>query len=210
MSIKLILVDDHILFLEGLHSILSKEIGIEILGKAKDGLELFQLIKQGSVPDIVVSDIRMPILDGIDIAKLLKKEYPNIKIIALTMLDQESEVINMLDAGAKGYVVKNADKKELIDAINNVALGNHYISKRFEGIYERWGAKEQATEEVKLTRRERQILELIVRGKTSLQMAKELHLSHHTIDTHRKNIHKKIGIKSNVALVKHAQKWLNM
>ncbi len=210
MTTQLILLDDHVLFLEGLNSILSGEIGIEILATAKNGLELLQLLEQGHKPDIIISDIRMPIMDGIVITKMFKTKYPSISIIALTMLDQESDVIEMLDAGAKGYIVKNADKKELIEAINMVAQGKYYLSPRFAAIYEEWVTKKQVSIGTQLTRRERQILELLVRGKSSLQMAKQLHLSRFTIDTHRKNIHKKLGIRNNIALVRHAQKWLDI
>ncbi len=210
MRIRVILVDDHILFLEGLASILSKELGIEIIGTAKNGIELFNLVTQEEKPHVVLSDIRMPIMDGITITKLMKKEYPTIAIIALSMLDQESEVMEMLDAGAKGYIVKNAEKKELVQAIHSVVSGNIYVSQKFQSIYKRWLSKETIKDELKITRREQQILILIAQGKSSLQIAEELHLSRFTVDTHRKNIHKKLGIKSNVGLARYAQKWLNV
>jgi len=210
MRTRVILVDDHILFLEGLSSILTKELGIDIIGTAKNGIELFNLVAQEEKPHVILSDIRMPIMDGIAITKLMKKEYPAISIIALSMLDQESEVVEMLDAGAKGYIVKNAEKKELVDAIHTVASGNFYISKRFQPIYKRWLSKETIKDNLKITRREQQILILIAQGKSSLQIAEELHLSRFTVDTHRKNIHKKLGIKSNVGLARYAQNWLNL
>lgn len=209
MSVKILLADDHQLFLDGLTAILKQEIGIEILGTVNNGYELLKLIEHGSKPDVVLSDVRMPIMDGIVVTRTLKKNFPQIPVIALTMFDQESDVHDMLEAGAMGYVIKKAEKKELVEAIHTVAKGQKYFSKQLAGIYEEWSRKDTDRLRKDLTRRERQILRLIIRGKTSLQMAEELRLSRFTIDTHRKNIHKKLGIKSNISLVKYADEWLN-
>ena len=207
MSIKIILVDDHKLFLNGLESILKHEIGIQILGTATNGLELLDLM-EAHTPDIVITDIRMPIMDGITITKLFNKKFPRTSIIALTMFDQEEDVIEMLDAGARGYVIKNSEKDELVNAIHTIAKGGYYLSQKFKGIHEYWATKEKQPSNLKLTRREKQILDLLVKGKTSKQMAKQLNLSRFTIDTHRKNIHKKLGVKSNLSLVQLAPKIL--
>lgn len=208
MNIDLILVDDHKLFLDGLKSILEKEIGISVLAIASNGIELLDLMEKCS-PHILLTDIRMPIMDGIAITKLFRKKYPRTEVIALSMFDQEDDVFEMLDAGAKGYIVKNVDKEELVKAIHQVAQGKFYLSPKFDSTFKKWSAKEIPNVKTKLTRRERQILLLLSRGKTSQQMAKELNLSHFTIDTHRKNIHKKLGIKSNVALAKEALKYID-
>ncbi|UJH68423.1 response regulator transcription factor [Allomuricauda sp. SCSIO 65647] len=208
MSVKIILVDDHKLFLNGLESILKNELGIHVVGTATNGLELLELMEQHT-PQIILTDIRMPIMDGIAITKLFQKKYPKTSIIALSMFDQEDDVVEMLDAGAKGYIIKNAEKEELVEAIHAVSKGGHYFSPKFKGIHEKWTAQEKQVKDLKLTRRERQILALLARGKTSQQMAKELNLSRFTIDTHRKNIHKKLGIKSNLILAKQAGKYLD-
>ena len=207
MKIKLILVDDHKLFLDGLQSILKDEIGIHIIATATNGLELLELMENNK-PHIILTDIRMPVMDGIAITKLFKKKYPNTAIIALSMFDQEDDVLEMLDAGAMGYVVKNVEKDELVKAIHCVAKGKFFLSPKFKRVFETWSAKEVQTKNLKLTRRERQILDLLVRGKTSQQMAEQLNLSRFTIDTHRKNIHKKLGIKSNLKLAKEAAKYI--
>ena len=206
MSVDIILVDDHKLFLDGLDSILKSELGIQVIGTATNGLELLDLMEMHQ-PAIVLTDIRMPVMDGIAITKLFKKKYPRTAIIALSMFDQEEDVIEMLDAGAKGYVIKNVEKEELVKAIHQVSQGGFYFSPKFEGIHERWTAREGKGTALKLTRREREILRLLARGKTSQQMAEQLHLSRFTIDTHRKNIHKKLGIKSNLALAREAAKY---
>ncbi len=208
MSVKIVLVDDHKLFLNGLESILKNELGIDVIGTATNGLELLELMERHS-PQIILTDIRMPIMDGIAITKLFQKKYPRTSIIALSMFDQEDDVVEMLDAGAKGYVIKNAEKRELVEAIHAVSNGMHYFSPKFKGIHEKWTAMERQSKDLKLTRRERQILTLLAKGRTSQQMAQELNLSRFTIDTHRKNIHKKLGIKSNLILAKEASKYLN-
>lgn len=205
--IRVILVDDHKLFVDGLRSILKKEIGIEVMATANNGLELLDLMESHK-PDILLTDIRMPILDGMAITELFKKKYPNTAVLVLSMLDQEEDVIEMLNAGAKGYLVKNEETEELIKAIHEVAKGHYYFSTKFKNIYQKWASNESFTEKIKLTRRERQILELIASGKTSMQMAHALNLSKYTIDTHRKNIHKKLGTKSNLALAREAPKYL--
>lgn len=207
MSVKILLADDHKLFLDGLESIFKDEIGVKVLGTATNGLELLELMEK-MTPNIVLTDIRMPVMDGIAITKLFQKKYPNTAIIALSMFDQEEDVIEMLNAGAKGYIIKNAEKDELLSAIHAISKGGVYFSPKFKGIHEKWQAKEQPRNQVKLTRRERQILELLARGKTSQQMAKQLNLSRFTIDTHRKNIHKKLGIKSNLKLAKEAIRYI--
>jgi len=207
MSVNVILVDDHKLFLNGLESILKNELGIQVVGMATNGLELLELMELHN-PQIILTDIRMPIMDGIAITKLFQKKYPKTAVIALSMLDQEDDVVAMLDAGARGYLIKNAEKEELVQAIHTVALGKPYFSPKFKGIHEKWTAMERRTNNLKLTRRERQILGLLARGKTSQQMAEELNLSRFTIDTHRKNIHKKLGVKSNLILAKEAGKYL--
>ncbi|MGH1385926.1 response regulator [Kordia sp.] len=208
MSIKIIIADDHQLFIDGIKSILSKEIGISIIGEVNNGLQLYKLIEEGLLPNVVLTDIRMPVLDGVSVTKMLSKDYPNIKVLALSMYDQSLDVIEMLDAGAKGYVTKNVEKAKLIQAIHTLAKGDYYISDTLPEDIKAWFSNENINSEETLTRREKEILHLIAKGRTTIEMAKELKLSRFTIDTHRKNIHKKLGIKSNTGLVKYALKNL--
>jgi two-component system nitrate/nitrite response regulator NarL len=208
MSLKLLLVDDHELFMNGLQSIFQREIGIEVIGTVTNGFEALKFIDIHT-PDVVLTDIRMPILDGVSLVKQLAESHPNIPVIALSMFDQDADIIEMLDAGAKGYVLKKSNSKALISAINTVAKGELYFSEEFKTVYEHWKKnKDIHVEKVNLTRRERQVLELVVKGRSSLQIAETLNLSRYTVDTHRKNIHKKTGIKSNVDLVRLAGDWL--
>lgn len=202
MKIDVIIADDHQLFIDGIKSILSNEINLSIIAEANNGLELIKLLENGAHPDIIITDIRMPVMDGIAATKVLTKEYPRIPVLALTMFDQSPDVMEMLEAGAKGYVTKDVQKDELINAIHLLISGERYFSSNLPVDLKTWFEKE--TEEIELTRREKEILVLLSRGRTTLQIARELKLSKFTIDTHRKNIHKKLGIKSNVGLVRYA------
>lgn len=205
MTINIIIADDHQLFIDGIKSILSKAIDITTIGEANNGLEVLKLLEDGITPDVILTDIRMPIIDGIQLTKTISKTYPNLKVLALSMFDQTADVIEMLNAGAKGYVTKNVDKSELIEALHTLVKGNYYISKNLPFDIQDWFEKKLGhAQESNLTKRETEILQLIAKGRTSIQIAKHLKLSKYTIDTHRKNIHKKLGIKSNTGLVNFA------
>ena len=203
MNIDIIIADDHQLFIDGLKSILASEIGITIIGEANNGLEVIKLIENGLLPDIVLTDIRMPIVDGIAVTKMLTQEHPNISVLAVSMYDQRIDVMEMMQAGAKGYVTKDVEKKELILAIHTLMKGELYFSKNLPDNMKDWFEAENNPKEKNLTRREKEILQLLVKGRTSLEMADQLKISRYTIDTHRKNIHKKLGIKTNTGLVKY-------
>ncbi len=209
MSIDIVIADDHKIFIDGLKSILSKKIGIRIVGEAKNGLEIIKLLENGCQPDIIITDIRMPIIDGISLTKILTKEYPNIPVLALSMHDQSADVVEMLEAGAKGYLTKDIDIEELVQAINTIMKGNHYFSKNLPKDIQTWFNTDRNSGKHILTRREKEILQLISNGRTTLQIAQQLKLSRFTIDTHRKNIHKKLGIKSNTGLVNYTLKHLS-
>jgi len=208
MNIKIIIADDHQLFLDGIKSILSKEIGISIIGEATNGLELIKLIDKEPKPNIIITDIRMPIIDGISATRILTKEYPKIPILALTMYDQSADVIEMLEAGAKGYVTKDVEKRELVLAIHTLIKGESYFSDNLPADIKNWAVTNNSFGKKTLTRREKEILHLVVKGRTTLQIAQQLKISKYTVDTHRKNIHKKLNIKSNTGLVNYALKNL--
>jgi DNA-binding NarL/FixJ family response regulator len=207
MTIRIVIADDHQLFIDGIKSILSKEIGIQIVGEANNGLELIKCI-DSTKPDVVLTDIRMPIMDGVNVTRTLSKEHPEIAVLAVSMYDQQVDVIEMLEAGAKGYVTKNVEKKELLEAIHTLFKGESYVSKNLPINIKDWLSTAQKPQQELLTRREKEIVRLIARGRTTLQIAESLNLSKYTIDTHRKNIHKKLGIKSNTGLVSYALKNL--
>lgn len=204
MHIKLIIADDHRLFIDGIRSIFDRELGLEIIAEAGNGLELVKLLEAGYKPDLIITDIRMPIMDGIAATRIITKKYPRIPILALTMFDQSIDVSEMLEAGARGYITKEVDRDELIQAIHALMAGNKYFSSKLSVDLGDWEQTNLNGEQIALTKREIEILKLLSRGRTTLQMAQELKLSKFTIDTHRKNIHKKLGTKSNAALINYA------
>ncbi|MEP2937469.1 MAG: response regulator transcription factor [Gilvibacter sp.] len=208
MTIRIVIADDHQLFIDGIKSILNKEIGIEIVGEANNGLELVKCI-EATNPNVVLTDIRMPIMDGVAVTRTLTQEHPNIAVLAVSMYDQSVDVIEMLEAGAKGYVTKNVEKKELLEAIHTLYKGDSYVSKNLPVNINEWLQTAQKPQQELLTRREKEIVRMIARGRTTLQIAESLNLSKYTVDTHRKNIHKKLGIKSNTGLVSYALKNLS-
>ena len=209
MTIKIIIADDHQLFIDGIKSILSKAIDIVTIGEANNGFEVIQLLENNLEPDVIITDIRMPGMDGITLTKTISKKHPKIKILALSMFDQTVDVIEMLNAGAKGYVTKNVDKSELITALHALVKGDYYFSNNLPKDIQDWFNKEHLKfSETLLTKRETEILQLIAKGRTSIQIANYLKISKYTVDTHRKNIHKKLGIKSNTGLVNYAIKHL--
>ncbi|QGY42149.1 response regulator [Maribellus comscasis] len=210
MKIKVAIADDHKLFIDGIKSILSNQIDVKIVIEAANGLELVKAVEKGPLPNVIVTDIRMPVMDGIAATKILTKNYPNIPVLALTMFDQSADVFEMLEAGAKGFVTKEADKQELLAALKSLLNGKKYFSKNLPENFNSWFSSTPDENELALTRREKEILGLIAKGRTTLQMATELKLSKFTIDTHRKNIHKKLGIKSNTGLVNYALKNLDL
>jgi len=201
---KILIADDHQLFIDGITSILSQVPGISVIGEATNGLELISLLNKGVKPDIIITDIRMPVVDGVIATRMISKDFPEIPILALSMYDQAADVIEMLEAGAKGYVTKDVEKKELRLAIKSLLEGQYYFSKNLPGDFQGWFRNKKNNEDKVLTKRETEILELIAKGRSSLEIAKALKISKFTIDTHRKNIHKKLGIKSNTGLVNYA------
>ncbi|MEL6123988.1 MAG: response regulator transcription factor [Bacteroidota bacterium] len=207
MIVRIVIADDHQLFIDGIKSILRHEIGLEVVGEANDGLRLLQLIERGVHTDLVMTDIRMPIMDGINLTKVLSKDYPSLPVLALSMYEQPADVVEMISAGAKGYIVKNAGKTEMIQAIHAVSSGQTFYTKKLR---EQVDAEMQDRSNIapKLTRREKEILLLISRDRTSQQIAEELHISKYTVDTHRKNIHRKLGIQTNSGLIKYALQQL--
>lgn len=202
MKVKIIIADDHQLFIDGIKSILTNEIGISIVGEANNGLQVIQLLESGICADVILTDIRMPVMNGIATTRLLAKQFPKIPVLALSMYDQPSDIQEMLDAGALGYIVKNSGKQELIKAIHALHQGRKYLSKDLEQ-YQLEGGR-TGSKQYPLSRREKQIVALIAKGRTSHQIAEELHISKLTVDSHRKNIYKKLGLKTVAGLIKFA------
>ena len=208
-NIKVLLADDHTIVRKGLCSLLEEEEGIEVIGEAEDGREAIKLVEKLH-PDIVVMDIAMPGLNGLEATRQLRRLYPEIKILILSMYANEEYVFQTLQAGAEGYLVKKAAPSELVLAIKAVHQGNSFLStsisrtvineyiRRADKISEGDNAFEN------LTARETEVLQLITEGRKNREIAELLYISIKTVETHRAHIMDKLDIHSTAELTQYA------
>lgn len=207
MNARIILADDHNLMRRGLISLLSQQPDMDVIGEAKDGREALNLVRDLN-PDIVVMDIAMPDLNGIEATRQIRAELPKIKIIALSMHSDESFVIEMFKAGVSGYLLKDCAINELISAIHAVLAGKVYLSPEIAGIVVKDFLRDSKENDPStfsvLTPREREVLQLIAEGKTTKMIAEILSISFKTVDTHRQQIMKKLDIHTIANLTKYA------
>jgi two-component system response regulator NreC len=204
---RILIADDHGIVREGLRSMIEKEPDMEVVGEAEDGMETVELAKQLS-PDVIVMDISMPNLNGIEATRLILSENPKIKIIVLSIHVEKHIVKEILSAGAAGYVLKTYLFEELSRALRSVMVNGYYLSPKVTSIvvgeYLDDSAKIHTGDKVKLTDREREVLQLIAEGKTSKQIALILHVSPKTIETHRRKLLDKIEVSGVAELTKYA------
>ena len=205
--VKVIIVDDHEIFRNGLKMVLNKLKYIEVVGEASNGQEFLELIRTCPT-DIVLLDIEMPIMNGIDAAKIAIKEQPDIRIIALTMFNDEDYIQSMMDAGAKGFLIKNISKDTLDKAIQMVAMGGNYYSEELFDFFTRKVSKEEEKPkiEIHLTSREKEILQLLVEGLSNKEIGERLFVSERTIVGHKTNLLAKTSCKNTVNLLAFAIK----
>ena len=199
MAIKVFIVDDHYMVIEGIRSLLQNEKNVEWTGHAMNAASCFAFLRQQQ-PDIILMDINLPDKSGIDLCKEVKEAYPRIFIIGLSTFNQQSFIQKMMDNGASGYVLKNATQQELMEAIEIVAKGKTYLSDEVSRSLRR---NEDDTIPV-LTRREKEVLELIAEGMTNNEIAEKIFISASTVDTHRKNLLAKMPARNTAELVKLA------
>lgn len=209
-AIKLILVDDHQIVRDGIKSLLGDYAGIEIIGEAGDCYQLFFMLEDQQ-PDVLLLDISLPKMSGIEVAQKLKNNHPNIKVIMLSMHTNEDFILNALKAGAKGYLPKNTTRKELIAAIQDVNQGKEYFSAEISQIILKSYVKKAQTgtnlddeDAARLTRRETEVLKLVAEGKQNAEIANELFISTRTVESHRTHIMKKLELNNTVDMVKYA------
>jgi DNA-binding NarL/FixJ family response regulator len=206
MAIKIILADDHRIIREGLRALLEKEPGVEVLGEAADGRTTVKLCRE-LVPDVVIMDITMPDLNGIEATHQILSEMPEIKVIALSMHSDKRFVSEMLNAGALAYLLKDAAFEELSDALRAVNSNQLYLSAQLEGLKDYLGrvrTTQAFDSSPALTAREREVLQLLAEGKTTHQIASSLCLSGKTVAAHRAQIMNKLGLTSIAELTKYA------
>ena len=198
MVTKTFIVDDHYMVIEGIRSLLQNEKSIEWMGHAMNAASCLAFLNK-QLPDVILMDINLPDISGIDLCKEVKTKYPSVFIIGLSTFNQQSFIQKMMDNGASGYVLKNATQEELTSAIETVMKGKTYLSEEAS----RTLRKENAANIV-LTRREKEVLELIADGMTNAEIAQKLFISVTTVDTHRKNLLAKFETKNTAALIKIA------
>lgn len=196
--IRIVIAEDHQALIDGIKLALEFEEGITVIGEANDGEALIELVRLKQ-PDVVITDIRMPKCDGISATRIIKKEFPTIHVIGFSMFDQPQAMIQMKDAGASGYIMKNSSLSKVVEAIRTVAQNKTFFD---ENIISDRNAVTQ--EELVLSKREIEIVRLIGEGKTSAEISEILFIGKSTVDTHRKNILKKLNIHGKTDLMRYA------
>jgi two-component system, NarL family, response regulator NreC len=202
---RIVLVEDQAIIREGLRSLLSGEKDFEIVGEAGNGREALRLVEK-TKPDLVVTDLSMPQMDGMDMIASIKKQNPKVKIAALTVHQDEEYVVATLKAGADGYILKEANYSELILALRCILKGKHYLSPEISGdlikgfLEGKKGEKSQTPWDI-LSKREREILKQIAEGLTSKQIGDQLCISVKTVETHRYKIMNKLNVHNAAALI---------
>lgn len=199
MKVSLFIVDDHYMVIEGIRSLLQSDEEIDWAGHASNGASCLAFLRQQQ-PDVILLDINLPDINGIDLCKEIKKTYPGIFIIGLSTFNQETYVRKMLEYGASGYVLKNATRQELKDAIRQVMQGKVYLSEQVATLIRDNPEKKKPV----ITAREKEVLELVARGLTNPEIAQKIFLSTTTIDTHRKNLLSKLNARNTAELIRIA------
>lgn len=205
-NVQILLVDDHEIVLDGIRALLEDEIGFEVAAEAQNGAEAIEQFKKHPI-DLIIMDISMPKMNGIEATQKIMELDADIKILALTMMDEEEHIRNMIQAGASGYIFKSSNKEELIEAITTILDGRHYFSEeatqRVMMDLVKKGEPE-SHDPTDVTERELEVLELIVREFTNQEIADKLHISIRTVDAHRRNLLQKTGAKNTAGLVTYA------
>ncbi len=199
----ILIVDDHTMFINGLKLLLSSLPGYEVAGVASNGQQALDQLAETPV-DILLMDVNMPVLNGYQTTFLVRERFPEVKIIILSMLADELSVSKLLEAGAHGYLFKNADEDELFEAFDTVTQGHIYITKEIrDKVLPAKMAQFKMDDSIKLSSREVDIARLIMEGLTNIEIADKLFLSVRTVETHRKNILAKLNLKNTASLVKY-------
>jgi DNA-binding NarL/FixJ family response regulator len=203
--IKIAITDDHFVVLKGIETLLVDEKHINVISTNETGQATLDALKNEQ-PDVLFLDINLPDINGITLAKTITKQYPNVKIIALTNYEDVSFVKRMLNHGALGYLLKNAHKAELLEAIETVMKGEQYLQKSIEKkiLNQSLGQRENSALQPKLTRRETEVLQAIYEELTTQQISEKLFISPKTVEAHRMNLMSKLGAKNSVGIIKIA------
>lgn len=210
-KIKVILADDHQMFLDGLSSLLSQLKDVQVIAAVNSGKEVLDKL-QVQLPDLVIVDLNMPVMDGLETTRHIRKKHPHLKVLGLTMENDLQSVTGMLEAGASGYILKNTGKAELELAIRQVMKGEPYLSQSIsnrlaQNLLQNFQQRKEIQNELSLlTERELEILKMIALEHSNTEIATLLFISPKTVETHRKNLMKKIGVKNSLGVYKFAVK----
>jgi DNA-binding NarL/FixJ family response regulator len=206
-SIRILLADDHTILRNGIRALLEDEPGMSVVGEAEDGRAAVGLACQLK-PDVLIMDIAMPLLNGLEASRQIKQQCPGVKVLILTMHDNEEYIRQVLEAGAMGYILKDAAARELISAIRTVNRGEAVLSPAVTRLviedYLRWGGVRPQEEANGLSPREREVLQLIAEGYTNKQIAEILSISVKTVQAHRNNLMQKLDLHDRGELIKYA------
>lgn len=204
MKIRVLLADDHAMMRDGLQALLAATPDIEIIGAVGNGRDA---VRQATVlkPDVVIMDISMPDMNGIEAAELLRKKHPEISVIMLSMHSSSEHVYRAVSAGATGYLLKESAGEEIVNAVRTVHAGRTYMGQALETLERRSGPRTgDGGPLASLSTRERQVLQLVVEGHSSAEIATLVHLSPKSVETYRSRLMKKLGIADVTGLVKFA------
>lgn len=202
----LLLADDQSIILDGLEALLAQDEEVRVIGHASNGREAVERSRE-LMPDVVLMDINMPEMDGIEATRELLKTCKGTRVLVLSMYEHTDLVQEVLDAGAHGYVLKNVGKEELRHALRVVAAGQHYVAKSMQALVDKSVQERRERGETSynaLTKREKEVVKMICKERTTAEIAEALFLSPQTVDTHRRNIMHKLDVKNTAGLVKYA------
>lgn len=204
-TIQILLVDDHQMFLDGIKNLLVKEKNLHVAAEANTGKEALDVLSKIPI-DLVITDISMPVMSGTELTRQIKKDYPHVKVLVLTMYNDREIIHEIVMTEAEGYILKNSNKKELLNAINRISdHGTYYSNEVISIMTENFIAKEKIRDKTQeLSPREREVISLICQEFTTAEIAEKLYLSPLTVETHRKNILRKTNSKTIVGLIKFA------
>lgn len=198
MQTKVFIVDDHYMVIEGIRSLLQHEKTVDLIGYAMTAASCLAFLKNNQ-PDVILMDINLPDMDGIELCRKVKESHPSIFILGLSTFNQQSFIQKMIDHGASGYVLKNASGKELLEAIQTVSTGKTFMSFEVAQLL-----KTKPKTEIVITRREKEVLEQIAAGMTNNEIAQKMFIGVTTVETHRKNLLEKFSARNTAELVKLA------
>ncbi len=207
-KIRTLLVDDHKIVRDGIRFILNSDKNIEVVSEGSNGVEAIRFLEKNKDVDVILMDINMPELNGIDSTEIIKKLYPEINVLALTMHSEESYIINMIKAGALGYIVKDTNADKLIDAVKTVAKGKNYYSNSVTStivnhLLHKPNSSSAAKTKQTISDRETEVIKLVAKGHTNIEIGDILKIGSRTVESHRRNVLKKLDLKNTAELINY-------